>query len=133
MLWRFHEFKENYGKTLVTGFGRLYGQAVGIVANNGVLFSEAALKGAHFIQLCGQRGIPLLFFQNITGFMIGTTPRSTTPFYRTSLTETGQKYEAGGIAKDGAKMVMAVSNVQARTIPGVKWRLAWALISRYRA
>ena len=78
--WRFHEFKENYRKTLVTGFGRLYGQAVGIVANNGVLFSEAALKGAHFIQLCGQRGIPLLFFQNITGFMIGRTPLSVASF-----------------------------------------------------
>eukprot|EP00877_Chromochloris_zofingiensis_P008652 jgi/Chrzof1/403/Cz01g14170.t1 len=91
---RFEEFKSNYGKTLVTGFGTIYGQPVGVVANNGVLFSEAALKGAHFIELCGQRGIPLLFLQNITGFMVG------------------RKYEAGGIAKDGAKMVMAVANVQ---------------------
>ncbi|WIA18954.1 hypothetical protein OEZ85_003623 [Tetradesmus obliquus] len=91
---RFEEFKSNYGKTLVTGFGTLYGQPVGVVANNGVLFSEAALKGAHFIQLCGQRKIPLLFLQNITGFMVG------------------KKYEAGGIAKDGAKMVMAVANAK---------------------
>lgn len=91
---RFHEFKERYGTTLVTGFGRLFGLEVGIVANNGVLFSEAALKGAHFIQLCDQRGIPLVFFQNITGFMIG------------------KQYEAGGIAKNGAKMVMAVANAK---------------------
>ncbi|KAF6257519.1 carboxyl transferase [Scenedesmus sp. NREL 46B-D3] len=91
---RFEEFKSNYGKTLVTGFGTLYGQPVGVVANNGVLLSEAALKGAHFIQLCGQRKIPLLFLQNITGFMVG------------------KKYEAGGIAKDGAKMVMAVANAK---------------------
>ena len=88
---RFDEFKELYGTTLVTGFARLYGMPVGIVANNGVLFSESAVKGAHFIELCAQRGIPLLFLQNITGFMVGS------------------KYEAGGIAKDGAKMVMAVS------------------------
>lgn len=80
----------------IAGFGTIYGQPVGVVANNGVLFSEAALKGAHFIELCGQRGIPLLFLQNITGFMVG------------------RKYEAGGIAKDGAKMVMAVANVQVR-------------------
>lgn len=91
---RFHEFKERYGTTLVTGFGRLFGLEVGIVANNGVLFSEAALKGTHFIQLCDQRGIPLVFLQNVTGFMIG------------------QNYEAGGIAKNGAKMVMAVSNAK---------------------
>eukprot|EP00882_Tetradesmus_deserticola_P000412 GHRQ01000453.1.p1 GENE.GHRQ01000453.1~~GHRQ01000453.1.p1 ORF type:complete len:617 (+),score=294.46 GHRQ01000453.1:211-2061(+) len=91
---KFEEFKSNYGKTLVTGFGTLYGQPVGVVANNGVLFSEAALKGAHFIQLCGQRKIPLLFLQNITGFMVG------------------KKYEAAGIAKDGAKMVMAVANAK---------------------
>lgn len=77
-----------------TGFGTLYGQPIGVVANNGVLFSEAAVKGAHFIQLCGQRKIPLLFLQNITGFMVG------------------KKYEAGGIAKDGAKMVMAVANAK---------------------
>jgi 3-methylcrotonyl-CoA carboxylase beta subunit len=87
----FDEFKKLYGTTLVTGFAHLFGYPVGIVANNGVLFSESALKGAHFIELCAQRGIPLLFLQNITGFMVG------------------QKYEAGGIAKDGAKMVTAVS------------------------
>ena len=87
----FDEFKERYGATLVCGFARIEGHAVGIVANNGVLFSESALKGAHFIQLCAQRGIPLVFLQNITGFMVG------------------QKYEAGGIAKDGAKMVTAVA------------------------
>jgi 3-methylcrotonyl-CoA carboxylase beta subunit len=87
----FDEFKALYGTTLVTGFARLYGIPVGIIANNGILFSESALKGAHFIELCGQRGIPLIFLQNITGFMVG------------------QKYEAGGIAKDGAKMVTAVA------------------------
>ncbi len=87
----FDEFKERYGATLVCGFARIEGHAIGIVANNGVLFSESALKGAHFIQLCAQRGIPLVFLQNITGFMVG------------------QKYEAGGIAKDGAKMVTAVA------------------------
>jgi len=88
---RFDEFKALYGSTLVTGFARLYGYPVGIVANNGILFSESAQKGAHFIELCGQRGIPLIFLQNITGFMVG------------------QRYEAGGIAKDGAKMVTAVA------------------------
>ena len=77
--------------TLVTGFARIWGYPVGILANNGVLFSESALKGAHFIELCAQRGIPLVFLQNITGFMVG------------------RKYEAGGIAKDGAKMVTAVA------------------------
>jgi len=87
----FHEFKALYGTTLVTGFARLHGYPVGIVANNGILFSESALKGAHFIELCAQRGTPLVFLQNITGFMVG------------------RKYEAGGIAKDGAKMVTAVS------------------------
>jgi 3-methylcrotonyl-CoA carboxylase beta subunit len=87
----FDEFKARYGTTLVTGFARLWGYPVGIVANNGVLYSESALKATHFIELCSQRGIPLVFLQNITGFMVG------------------QKYEAGGIAKDGAKMVMAVS------------------------
>jgi 3-methylcrotonyl-CoA carboxylase beta subunit len=86
-----HEFKALYGTTLVTGFAHLHGQPVGILANNGILFSESALKGAHFIELCAQRGIPLLFLQNITGFMVG------------------RKYESGGIAKDGAKMVTAVS------------------------
>ncbi len=88
------EFKARYGTTLVTGFARLWGYPIGIVANNGVLFSESALKGAHFIELCAQRGIPLVFLQNITGFMVG------------------RKYEAGGIAKDGAKMVTAVSCAQ---------------------
>ncbi len=88
----FDEFKALFGRTLVTGFARIWGYPVGILANNGILFSESALKGAHFIQLCAQRGIPLVFLQNIMGFMVG------------------QKYEAGGIAKDGAKMVMAVAN-----------------------
>lgn len=87
----FDEFKKRYGTTLVTGFAHIYGMPVGIVANNGVLFSESALKGAHFVELCNQRNIPLVFLQNITGFMVG------------------QKYESGGIAKDGAKMVTAVS------------------------
>jgi 3-methylcrotonyl-CoA carboxylase beta subunit len=87
----FDEFKARYGTTLVTGFARLWGYPVGIVANNGVLYSESAQKGAHFIELCAQRGVPLVFLQNITGFMVG------------------KKYEAGGIAKDGAKMVTAVS------------------------
>ena len=85
------EFKRLYGQTLVCGFARIWGYPVGILANNGILFSESALKGAHFIELCAQRGIPLVFLQNITGFMVG------------------RKYEAGGIAKDGAKMVTAVA------------------------
>ncbi len=89
---KFREFKANYGTTLITGWARLYGYPVGIIANNGILFSESALKGAHFIELCCQRGIPLLFLQNITGFMVG------------------REYEAGGIAKDGAKLVSAVAN-----------------------
>ncbi|MBV9820192.1 MAG: methylcrotonoyl-CoA carboxylase [Solirubrobacterales bacterium] len=88
---RFHEFKANYGTTLVCGFAHLHGHAVGILGNEGVLFSDSALKGAHFVELCDQRGIPLIFLQNITGFMVGTDA------------------EAGGIAKDGAKMVAAVS------------------------
>ena len=88
---RMHEFKPLYGQTLVTGFARIHGYPVGIVANNGVLFSESALKGTHFIELCCQRRIPLLFLQNITGFMVG------------------KRYEHGGIAKDGAKMVHAVA------------------------
>ena len=88
---RFDEFKARYGATLVTGFARLHGMPVGIVANNGILFSESAQKGAHFIELCAQRGVPLLFLQNITGFMVG------------------RKYENAGIAKDGAKMVTAVA------------------------
>ncbi|MCK7593129.1 carboxyl transferase domain-containing protein [Pseudomarimonas salicorniae] len=85
------EFKARYGKTLVTGFAHLHGYPVGIIANNGILFSESALKGAHFIELCNQRGIPLVFLQNITGFMVG------------------RKYENAGIARDGAKMVTAVA------------------------
>jgi 3-methylcrotonyl-CoA carboxylase beta subunit len=91
---RLHEFKPLYGKTLVTGFAHIWGMPVGIIANNGVLFSESALKAAHFIELCEQREIPLIFLQNITGFMVG------------------QKYENEGIAKHGAKMVMAVSNAR---------------------
>jgi acetyl-CoA carboxylase carboxyltransferase component len=89
---RFDEFKERYAPTLVTGFARIHGMLVGIIANNGVLFSESALKATHFIELCNLRGIPLLFLQNITGFMVG------------------KQYERGGIAKDGAKMVHAVAN-----------------------
>ncbi len=87
----FDEFKKLYGQTLVCGFAHIWGYPVGILANNGILFSESAVKGAHFIELCSQRGIPLLFLQNISGFMVG------------------KKYEAGGIAKDGAKLVTAVS------------------------
>jgi acetyl-CoA carboxylase carboxyltransferase component len=93
---RFREFKARYGETLITAFARIGGYPVGILGNNGVLFSESALKGAHFIELCEQRGIPILFLQNITGFMVG------------------REYEAGGIAKDGAKMVHAVANA---TVP----------------
>ncbi len=89
---RFDEFKERYATTLVTGFARLHGYLVGIIANNGVLFSESALKATHFIELCNMRGVPLVFLQNITGFMVG------------------REYERGGIAKDGAKMVHAVAN-----------------------
>jgi len=88
---RLDEFKKNYGTTVVTGFAHIWGYPVGIVANNGILFSESALKVAHFVELCSQRGIPLLFLQNISGFMVG------------------RKYESGGIAKDGAKMVTAVA------------------------
>lgn len=91
---RFHEFKKEYGTTLVTGFARLHGHPVGIVANNGVLFSESSLKGAHFIELCDQRGIPLVFLQNISGFMVG------------------KDSEQGGIAKNGAKMVTAVATAR---------------------
>jgi 3-methylcrotonyl-CoA carboxylase beta subunit len=89
----FHEFKSNYGTTIVCGFAKLHGHSVGIVANNGILFSESAVKAAHFVELCGQRKIPLIFLQNISGFMVG------------------KKYEAEGIAKHGAKMVTAVSTV----------------------
>src|SRR5207344_988466 len=88
---RFDEFKQRYATTLVTGFAHLHGMLIGIIANNGVLFSESALKATHFIQLCNQRGVPLVFLQNITGFMVG------------------KQYERGGIAKDGAKMVHAVA------------------------
>ena len=90
---QFSEFKHKYGPTLVCGFARWYGHTVGILGNNGILFGESALKGAHFIQICGQRNIPLVFLQNITGFMVG------------------KKYESEGIAKHGAKMVTAVSTV----------------------
>ena len=88
------EFKARYGTTLITGFARIYGMPVGVIANNGILYSESALKGAHFIELCAQRGIPLLFLQNITGFMVG------------------KKYESGGIARDGAKLVTAVATAK---------------------
>ncbi|MFN0162510.1 MAG: carboxyl transferase domain-containing protein [Burkholderiales bacterium] len=88
------EFKARYGTTLITGFARIHGMPIGIVANNGILYSESALKGAHFIELCAQRGIPLLFLQNITGFMVG------------------KKYESGGIARDGAKLVTAVATAK---------------------
>ena len=91
---RMHEFKAEYGTTLVTAFAHIHGHPVGIVANNGILFSESALKGAHFIELCDQRGIPLVFLQNISGFMVG------------------REYEAGGIAKNGAKMVTAVASTR---------------------
>jgi acetyl-CoA carboxylase carboxyltransferase component len=91
---RFHDFKPRYGETLVTGFAHIDGWPVGIVANDGILFSASALKGAHFIELCAQRRIPLVFLQNITGFMVG------------------REYEAGGIAKDGAKMVTAVASAE---------------------
>ncbi len=88
---RLHEFKALYGETLVCGFAKVWGHEVGIVANNGILFSESALKGAHFIELCNQRGVPLVFLQNISGFMVG------------------KEYETGGIARDGAKLVTAVA------------------------
>ena len=91
---RFDEFKVRYGNTLVCGFAHVFGMPVGIIGNNGVLFSESALKGAHFVELCSQRKIPLVFLQNITGFMVG------------------QKYESGGIAKDGAKLVTAVATTR---------------------
>ena len=88
----FSEFKKEYGSTLVTGFARIMGFPVGIVGNNGILFSESSLKGTHFIELCDHRGLPIIFLQNIAGFMVG------------------KQYEHGGIAKDGAKMVHAVAN-----------------------
>jgi len=90
---RFQEFKARYGTTLVTGFARIHGMPVGIVANNGVLFSPSAQKGSHFVQICGQRGVPLLFLQNVTGFMVG------------------KDAETGGIARHGAKLVQAVATV----------------------
>ncbi len=98
---RFHEFKERYGTTLITGFGNLYGYPVGIVANNGVLFSESSMKGAHFVQLCSQRKIPIIFLQNITGFMVG------------------KKVETEGIAKHGAKLVSAVANANVPKITAI--------------
>jgi acetyl-CoA carboxylase carboxyltransferase component len=91
---RFHDFKPSYGETLVCGFAHVEGYPIGILANDGILFSQSALKGAHFIELAAQRRIPLLFLQNITGFMVG------------------RDYEAGGIAKDGAKLVTAVASVE---------------------
>jgi 3-methylcrotonyl-CoA carboxylase beta subunit len=91
---RFHEFKQLYGETLVTGFAHIEGFPVGIIANNGVLFAQSSQKGAHFIELCCKRRVPIVFLQNITGFMVGT------------------EYEAGGIARDGAKLVMAVANAR---------------------
>ena len=91
---KFQEFKARYGKTLLTGFAKIKGISVGIVANNGILFSESALKGAHFVTLCVSRKIPIIFLQNITGFMVG------------------KRYEQGGLAKDGAKMIHAVANAQ---------------------
>jgi 3-methylcrotonyl-CoA carboxylase beta subunit len=91
---RFDEFKEKFGETIITGFARLYGYPIGIVANNGVLFAESAQKAAHFVELCCQRKIPLVFLQNITGFMVG------------------REAESGGIAKHGAKMVTAVASAQ---------------------
>jgi 3-methylcrotonyl-CoA carboxylase beta subunit len=91
---KMEEFKKEYGKTLITGFGTILGNNCGIIANNGVLFSESALKGAHFIQLCSQRKIPIIFIQNITGFMVGKSA------------------EHGGIAKNGAKLINAVSNTK---------------------
>mgnify|MGYP000055045512 FL=1 len=89
----FDEFKKLYGTTLVCGFAHIHGLPVGIIANNGILFSESALKAAHFIELCCQRKVPLLFLQNIAGFMVG------------------REYETGGIAKDGAKMLMALLHI----------------------
>ncbi len=102
---KLQEFKALYGKTLVCGFARIWGYPVGIVANNGILFSESAQKGAHFIQLCNQRGVPLVFLQNITGFMVG------------------QKYESEGIAKHGAKMVNAVACSSSAQVHGDHRRL----------
>ena len=96
---RFHEFKKLYGETLVCGFAKIWGHDVGIVANNGILFCESARKGAHFIELCNQRRTPIVFLQNITGFMVG------------------KEYENGGIARDGAKLVTAVACTSCRSSP----------------
>ncbi len=104
---RFDEFKERYATTIVCGFARLHGFLVGIIANNGVLFSESALKATHFIELCNMRGVPLIFLQNITGFMVG------------------KQYERGGIAKDGAKMVHAVANSVVPKFTVIDRRLVW--------
>ena len=104
---RFDEFKARYGATLVTGFARLDGYLVGLIANNGVLFSESALKATHFIELCNLRGIPLIFLQNITGFMVG------------------RQYERAGITKDGAKMVHAVANSVGTEVHGHHRGLVW--------
>jgi hypothetical protein len=104
---RFHEFKAGYGTTLVCGQARWWGIPIGIVANNGVLFSESALKGAHFIQLCSRRKLPLVFLQNITGFMVG------------------KRYEQGGIARDGAKMVQAVADRRRSQDHGDRRRVPW--------
>jgi len=98
---RFHEFKQRFGPSLITGWGNLYGHSVGIVANNGVLFPESAMKGAHFVSLCSKRKIPLIFLQNITGFMVG------------------KQFEEAGIAKHGAKMVSAVANANVPKITAV--------------
>ena len=106
---RFHEFKELYGATLVTGFARIMGYPVGILGNNGVLFSESSLKGAHFIELCTERKIPLIFLQNISGFIVG------------------RQYEAGGIARDGAKLVHAVANAD---VPKFTVVVGWFLRGR---
>jgi len=103
----FDEFKKLYGQTLICGFAHIWGYPVGIIANNGILFSESALKGAHFIELCCQRNIPLVFLQNITGFMVG------------------RKYEAGGIARDGAKLVTAVATRGRAEIHRRDRRLLW--------
>jgi 3-methylcrotonyl-CoA carboxylase beta subunit len=103
----FDEFKARYGTTLVTGFARIEGMQVGIIANNGILFSESALKGAHFIELCCQRKIPLVFLQNITGFMVG------------------RKYENEGIARNGAKMVTAVATASRAQVHHHHRRQLW--------
>ena len=104
----FSEFKKEYGTTLVTGFARIMGFPVGIIGNNGILFSESSLKGTHFVDLCDHRGLPIVFLQNISGFMIG------------------KQYEHGGIAKDGAKMVHAVANTRVPKVYGHIRRFIWS-------